>query len=150
MTCKHTNTKLISTRGFMGPVSNNQNPAAHGGVCYTYECLDCGSQLDCNVNQNFIEEGSWGPSLAERNLQKSKLIKQAKELASTIPTLTYRNKERVVNVRVDESNGEVVIEGSLHNDKDVNLIWTSVFVDNPDWVRKVQEVRKLFLEAEGI
>jgi hypothetical protein len=76
--CSHTKTKVISEKCFSGSVSKNQNPAAHGNVCYTEECLYCGLQRDVNVNQNHVEKGSWKESPdSERIRNQLQLIRSA-------------------------------------------------------------------------
>ena len=50
--------ELSRTVGFAGPVSREQNPVAHGGVC-TIDTCRCGAQRKTNHNAGQIERGSW-------------------------------------------------------------------------------------------
>jgi len=60
MPCKHTNYIEIDERGFSGPISGaEENPAAHGCITVTDECVDCGARRRCNVNQQHLERGPW-------------------------------------------------------------------------------------------
>ena len=45
--------------GFVGPVSREENRAAHGAVGYTYTC-SCGAQRQQLVNGPHVETGAWG------------------------------------------------------------------------------------------
>jgi hypothetical protein len=65
-TCGHTSTRIISTYAFRGPVTREENRAAHGNVCVTDECYACGARRKRNVNRRFEEIGPWGPSRQER------------------------------------------------------------------------------------
>lgn len=76
MTCQHLDTRELSTRGFSGSVNDrDQNPAAHGNVTVTEECLACGARRRVNVNQCHVEEGPWGPSLVERQAEVDRLAR---------------------------------------------------------------------------
>jgi len=49
-----------STRvsGFTGPVSRDENRAAHGNICETETCR-CGAERSTNINQHHVERGIW-------------------------------------------------------------------------------------------
>jgi hypothetical protein len=64
--CLHERVVETRTRGYAGPVSREENRAAHGGVCITERCRECGAERSCNVNGRHHEAGPWGPTLAER------------------------------------------------------------------------------------
>lgn len=67
MSCNHTNPATISTHGYSGSVSPyDENRAAHGGVCHTEECRQCGARRRVNANGRHYEYGTWGESRAER------------------------------------------------------------------------------------
>lgn len=51
-------TKREQIRPFFGPVSDRQNPAAHGNVTMRAICT-CGAIKDTNVNGQHIERGHW-------------------------------------------------------------------------------------------
>ena len=44
---------------FMGPVSREENCAAHYGVCHVETCADCGSVRRVNQNHGHREVGRW-------------------------------------------------------------------------------------------
>lgn len=46
------------TRPYSGPVSDRQNPAAHGNVCVVAYCR-CGAWRSTNQNQGHTERGPW-------------------------------------------------------------------------------------------
>lgn len=59
-TSKNHRHRPIETRDqcFTGPVSPQENPAAHGGVCRVDTCR-CGAERRTNRNQGHIERGVW-------------------------------------------------------------------------------------------
>lgn len=69
MKCKHKRTKTGEPRGYTGSVAiyspgrrmwlSEENRAAHGGICVTITCLDCGATRQENRNGRHVEEGPW-------------------------------------------------------------------------------------------
>jgi hypothetical protein len=62
MTCKHKNTTTGQHYGYSGSVATStdeQNPAAHGGISYTLTCTDCGATRRVNENGRHVERGPW-------------------------------------------------------------------------------------------
>jgi len=49
---------LTTERAFCGPVSDRENPAAHGNICVIYKC-NCGAERLENVNGRHVERGEW-------------------------------------------------------------------------------------------
>ena len=45
-------------RPFSGPVSERENPRAHGGVCLVETC-SCGAERRLNSNAGALERGKW-------------------------------------------------------------------------------------------
>lgn len=45
-------------RCYTGPVSRDENPAAHGGICQIETCR-CGAERQTNINGRHIEQGRW-------------------------------------------------------------------------------------------
>jgi hypothetical protein len=45
--------------GFSGPVSENENPAAHGNICRVERCVLCGAERLTNINGHHTETGEW-------------------------------------------------------------------------------------------
>lgn len=94
--CAHDETKEIQTRGFQAPLGPNENPAAHGGVCVTVECVACGMRRAENHNAGQLEAGPWaGPTRAERirsasaaDVAVSQLRHRARELRRQVGGLT--------------------------------------------------------------
>src|SRR5690606_29179644 len=68
--CSHDRSCIIDTRCFVGPVSDEENPAAHGGITETDECVICGARRAANVNGRHVELGPWGPSRAQREAEE--------------------------------------------------------------------------------
>lgn len=61
--CRHPKTARTSvTRCFCGPVAQNKNPAAHGGVCEVETCGVCGATRAANINGSHVEQGAWSPA----------------------------------------------------------------------------------------
>lgn len=56
--CGHVRVKTVDY-GFTGPVSKNENRAAHGGICEVATCEHCGAEKSVNVNGWHVEEGEW-------------------------------------------------------------------------------------------
>ncbi len=54
---RHKADKTID-RPYTGPVSTNENRAAHGGICVVATCA-CGAQRRTNRNGNHVEAGRW-------------------------------------------------------------------------------------------
>ena len=80
MKCIHTNTSKSENRGYTGSVSRyNENRAAHGSVCYTETCLDCGYTRDVNANGVHEELGQWGQSREMIAAQGQKLAREKLE-----------------------------------------------------------------------
>jgi hypothetical protein len=52
----------VRTVAFSGPVSRDENRAAHGGVCHTEVCSRCGARRRVNVNGLHVEYGPWTPA----------------------------------------------------------------------------------------
>ena len=46
-------------RVYTAPVSRNENPSAHGGVCQRETC-SCGARRNINKNGGHWEVGPWG------------------------------------------------------------------------------------------
>ena len=65
--CKHKNTEQGEHWGYSGPVSQNENPAAHGGVSYTETCRDCGAERAVNANMFQYERGEWSEKTTAAN-----------------------------------------------------------------------------------
>lgn len=66
-TDRHTH-RTVSERErcFTGPVSRDENPAAHGCVTIEYRCA-CGAIRECNHNGMHAEMGDWiEPPTTER------------------------------------------------------------------------------------
>jgi hypothetical protein len=61
--CKHTRTREVSMHGYSGPVAvhpyTHENRAAHGAVCFTYRCEDCGAERLENSNGRHSEVSPW-------------------------------------------------------------------------------------------
>ena len=49
---------ISDERTFMGPVSQPENPAAHGNITVTEHC-HCGATRNVNINQHHYEYGVW-------------------------------------------------------------------------------------------
>lgn len=56
------------TRAFSGPVSRDENRAAHGNVCENQRC-SCGAERHVNVNGLHREEGEWDLPHQRTNVQ---------------------------------------------------------------------------------
>ena len=55
----HKHRKIAETvRPFSGPVSERQNPVAHGNVCYVESC-SCSATRRTNSNAGQVERGPW-------------------------------------------------------------------------------------------
>jgi hypothetical protein len=82
----HTHTVITTvTRPFAGPVSRNENPAAHGGVTVHETCAD-GYVRRENVNGLHVEEGSWSPGVGL-------LARQAAERRERAQAATRRREQ---------------------------------------------------------
>ena len=59
--CHHRRTEERSETCYRYPVGpfEDQNEAAHGGICVTTQCLGCGALRETNINGNHAEYGGW-------------------------------------------------------------------------------------------
>ena len=68
--CSHEKTRERYTVGFCGAVSvwpqTDSNPAAHGNITVSVECVRCGARRSENINGHHIEVSPWRGSRAER------------------------------------------------------------------------------------
>ncbi len=106
--CNHAESKTIRTRCFAGPVSRDENRAAHGNVTNTDECVRCGARREQNINGHHVETGPWGPSLAERQAAHRAAVRA---IPAAPTPLTLRSGERAVTASVD-AEGYIVLEPS--------------------------------------
>ena len=63
--CAHTSVRELGWHGFSGPVSRNENPAAHGCISLDEECCACGARRARLVNGRHEEIGDWVPVAPE-------------------------------------------------------------------------------------
>lgn len=74
-TCNHPTTKQDGPDyGFSCSVAvhpyTDENRAAHGNICYSEKCCDCGAVRAVNTNGHHQEFSPWGPTEAERERQE--------------------------------------------------------------------------------
>jgi hypothetical protein len=68
--CQHANVDEVkgSTRCFMHGVAvhpfTDENRAAHGNICITEACQDCGAERQTLINNRHYEYSPWGPDTA--------------------------------------------------------------------------------------
>lgn len=67
--CAHKHTKEGDPHGYSGSVASppwtDENPRAHGNICYQELCLDCGAIRKVNVNNFEYEYSIWRMSDSE-------------------------------------------------------------------------------------
>lgn len=151
MICKHRNTTCGRDRCFTGPVSRDENRAAHGNMTYTVTCDDCGAQQDVNQNQGFFERGPWGASRAERERErvdanrqlKHELERELKErFAAISPLRLTSNKGRTATVSVDQE-GYVIARGAP---------WDAIAaaVVGSEWWQQATAIRMAIVYLRGL
>jgi hypothetical protein len=58
LACRHRH-YLSEDYGYTGPVSVNQNPAAHGNITRVDTCQACGAVRRTNINGGHTETSGW-------------------------------------------------------------------------------------------
>lgn len=119
--CKHTTVKDGDERCFTGapvavPPYTDENPAAHGSLQVTEECVACGAQRKVAVNGGHREYGVWGPSAEERRQEqiqarreKTKRAEEEEDLALTSTgIMVVRANESTVTVSQSDGRHQVV------------------------------------------
>ena len=86
--CEHRETLVVQTRGFRGPVSRDENRAAHGAVTHEERCAACGALRLLNANQGAVEIGPWGPSVDARREAAREADRTAERLRAEVGTIT--------------------------------------------------------------
>lgn len=138
---KHT---IIEARPFTRPVGNphDQNPAAHGCVCYVVERVEDGARRLENVNGLHTEVGPWAGSYRERSdaCIEVERIRQ-RILRTTCDQGTYIlfavATGRHVKVRVESVNDHYLpTQEQYHR-------------ECADWLRKVVQLQQELTEAQA-
>lgn len=57
--CKHPTSTVERDEAFSGPVADQENRAAHGGITLTRRCLHCGRVQKININGKHYEFVDW-------------------------------------------------------------------------------------------
>jgi len=107
--CSHKHTFEARTRGFTGPVSDSENKAAHGCVCITVECRDCGARREENRNWLHVERGPWGPSRDER---RAKVEQLQRRLPPIPPTVTLIRADGETATLTPDGEGMLFVSSS--------------------------------------
>ena len=143
VTCAHTEWTVTDTHGFAGPVSADENRAAHGNVCNTERCCRCGAERRTNVNQWHREEGRWGPTLADRRAAATAARRAAREALRLVRpiTLVSASSGQRVTLRLDG-------EGMLCGDALPGVV-ASAASSQPEWLAAAQAARRAVVAAES-
>jgi hypothetical protein len=141
--CKHTVYETIATHGFGGPVSRDEHPAAHGNICDTEQCCDCGARRRVNVNQRHREEGPWGPSRSEREAEACRLREVARVVGRPAPMVIVHPDGRRLTLAVD-SEGYLYVSGARHDDADLRQIYAAF----PAFLADTRRYRAAVIAAE--
>jgi hypothetical protein len=141
MTCRHTRTIQVGPdRCFTGPVARDENRAAHGNICATYECVDCGARRAVNINGRHIEHGPFGPSRAHRDrLAREATIAARAAVAAVAPLELTRGDERCT-LRVDDE-AFIIVPAGCHWPELAPLVVRS------SWFERVSAARAAVLAA---
>ena len=100
--CSHTETVESNVRAFFGAVSRDENPAAHGGVCHTETCVQCGARRRVNSNGRHTEEGPWGEDRAARESAARQAESVVRALVERRPAdVTLTRGDATARVRID-------------------------------------------------
>jgi hypothetical protein len=115
VSCRHTRYTDIATHCYSGSVAGprgEENRAAHGNVCVTYECRDCGARAVANKNGRHVEWGAWGPSRAERERAALEAEYHEAQLCEQRPKpiKLLTNDGREVDVSID-GEGYLIVRG---------------------------------------
>lgn len=142
MTCKHDRTRETGTYGYSGPVAREENRAAHGGVCASEECLDCGSRRTSNRNGWHVEEGPWGPTRAQREHEAREAERVVRALCDRRPSsLTLQRASDTVVVSIDDE-GYLLVDG-----RGARPSAEQIYASIPALVDYARELRLAAIEA---
>lgn len=142
MHCTHADTRTLSVRAFVGPVSVDENRAAHGNVTMEVECVACGARQMRNVNGVHVETGTWGLTRAQRFAAAAAAEVQAIQARAFRPEpLTLFRGDLSVQLAVDEE-GWILVDGDApHPTVD------QIAAVAPAFVRAAAAFRRAVLEA---
>jgi hypothetical protein len=106
---RHFHTRITRVLPYSGPVSRDENRAAHGGVRVEVEREDGARRFE-NINGKHVEVGSWGPSQEERRLEAQRAEARAAEIRASRPApVTVRRGEAAVVVSIAD-DGTLVLD----------------------------------------
>ena len=140
MTCEHRETLVVQTRGFRGPVSRDENRAAHGAVTHEERCASCGALRLVNVNQRAVEIGPWGPSVDARRQAAREADRTAERLRAEVGTIT-----------LDGLTYSVDPDGLIVADSDVPRRRAEADLQSDaaaQFLQRAQRARRAVIEAE--
>lgn len=143
--CMHERYTTIATRPFFGPVSSDENRAAHGCICDEQECAGCGARRSVNLNGGHAEFGSWGDSRAQRDQIARELEQVARALvAAAAPVDAWCSDGRALRLSVD-NEGMICAHGSPHTEAEV----ASAAAANMAFAGAAVAARKAVLAAQA-
>ena len=106
----HTHTPALrSERGYRGPVSRDENPAAHGCIEVLDEC-HCGAQRRRNVNGWHEEAGPW-ETIAELAERRSEQRTQETLARLCITAIVTEQQPAGYHLAIGRRVGEEVVMG---------------------------------------
>lgn len=146
--CSHARTKSGSINGYTGSVAvhpyTDENRAAHGGITYTVECLDCGARRRENTNGLAIEVSPWRGSRAGRREDVARLRRELDAARNACdPAVVRRSDGREVSVVVEE-DGMATVQG-VHDTGEIPQIIASL---SSEWHAAAVRVRTAYLAVQ--
>lgn len=146
MVCEHPSFKTIRTTCYIGSVAqgDQENRAAHGGVCVHEECDACGARRKCNINQGHVEVGPWGPSREERQAAADAMKRKVLELPRLNPIEIKGTAGQPVVVNQD-ADGFLIFDGAVPGTEK----YLAVAIPD-DWMYEAKRRRKAIQELHEL
>lgn len=138
-------TRIVGERCFVGPVSREENRAAHGNITLLEE-RDDGARRSVNVNGIHVEVGTWGPTREQREALAARALKEARDLVAEIPQVSMVHSDgREISVWVD-ADGFLVADGALHTREEALSVIRSI----PGLLELAKQARRAVLLANQL
>lgn len=153
MKCAHDFTRVVGRdRPYMGPVAispyTDENPAAHGGICYTEQCEHCSGWRLVNQNGFHVEFSPWS-SVEDLRLRAERL--KAAWMRERMKNTTF-DSARIWHLEHGEFRVKILPDGTIeaYGDSAVHVdeIVCTIYRLLPLLFEKAKKIRMAYIEYE--